>query len=68
MLDLQNLSVKQKELLEKIWGLCVYFQAARRYAPESVLAEQSRNIGLMVDDFDKEESRKNKLNEVHKTG
>ncbi len=59
-LELENLSPKQKEIFKQVWTICTYFQHMRRYADDSVLAQQAKNIGMMLDDLDKEESRKNK--------
>jgi len=60
-LNLENLSPKQKEILEEIWKVCKYFESARLWkVDDSVLAQQARNVGSMMDDFDKEEGRKNK--------
>jgi len=68
VLDFGNLSLKQQESFKQVWSLCIYFQHARRYAPDSVLAQQARDIGMMLDDIDKEEGKKNKSGDAGKTG
>jgi hypothetical protein len=65
-MDLEKLSPKQKEIFKQVWSVCVYFQHARKYAFDSVLAEQARCVGMMLDDFDKEESKKNKSGDAGK--
>ena len=59
-LELEKLSPKQKEIFKQVWTICTYFQQMRRHIDDSALAQQARNIGMMLDDLDKEESRKNK--------
>jgi len=56
-LDLENLSPKQKEIFKEVWSILTYFQQARRYAHDSVLSKQDKNVGMMLDDRDREENK-----------
>jgi hypothetical protein len=58
-LDLENLSPTQKEILVGIWSICEYLKFARGAGVEDrILAEQAKNIGLAVAQFEREEDKK----------
>ncbi len=58
VLDLDNLSPKQKEIIGEIWQVCEYLKFARASVGDSVLAEQAKNIGLAMVRFEREENKK----------
>jgi hypothetical protein len=53
MIDFTNLSQEQWLLFEQIWKHCQYFKDARNIAPENALANGARNVGSLMDDFEK---------------
>lgn len=58
-LDLENLSLKQKEVLGEIWQVCEYLKFARGAGVEDrILADQAKNIGLAMARFEREVKEK----------